>query len=371
MPFVIRKFVLIRISLESKKRILVAPLDWGLGHATRCIPVIRQLLEQDAEVIIAADKRPLELLKNEFPTLEFIVLPGYNIHYPQKGSMALQMLWQIPKLLAAIKREHAQLEEIIKQKIIDAVISDNRYGLWSKQIPCIFITHQLFIKAPFGELILHTINKRYINRYTKCWVPDIEGTGNLSGELSHNKKISLNTFFIGPLSRFSSNVTATEKWDILAILSGPEPQRSVFEKIILDELRTTKLKCLVVQGIPEKNDSKKLSGHIEIVSHLNSTEMNKMIIASELIISRPGYSTIMDLSVLGKKAIFIPTPGQTEQQYLAKKLNEEKIALFVQQNKFNLTAALTKVKSYKGFTATQPENNTLKKGIENLLRKSN
>ena len=166
------------------KRILIAPLDWGLGHATRCIPVIKYLLEKKCEVIIGADGRPLQLLQKEFPSLEFVVMPGYNIFYPKNGSMVLKIASQIPKILSGVKREHEQLQKIIKEKEIDAVISDNRFGLWSEEIPCAFITHQLMVKSPFGEKFIYELNKKYISKYTQCWIPDVKGAG-LSGDLSH------------------------------------------------------------------------------------------------------------------------------------------------------------------------------------------
>lgn len=356
----------------SRKRILVAPLDWGLGHATRCIPIIRQLVLINAEVILAADKGPLALLKDEFPQLEFIVLPGYNISYPRKVSLGISMLWQVPKVFLAIYREHKQLKTIIKEKNIDAVISDNRYGLWSKTIPCVFITHQLHIKSRWGKNILQKINSQFISKYNECWVPDFEGSNNLSGELSHKQHIPRETYFIGPLSRFTKSIFPEEKgYDILAVLSGPEPQRSVFENIILNELRSTNHKCLIVQGIPQEKETKKISENIEMVSHLNSKELNRTICTSELILSRPGYSTIMDLAILDKKAIFIPTPGQTEQEYLAKKLKSEKVAFSIEQNKFNLIEAISETVHYNGFHMIYPPQKILEERIRNLLNGAN
>lgn len=333
-----------------RKRILVAPLDWGLGHATRCIPVIKKLLENNVEVIIGADGRPLDLLKNEFPQLEHVRMPGYNIKYPHSGSMALKLFFQLPKIFYKIKEEHELLKKIIQEKKIDAVISDNRYGLWNKNIPCVFITHQLWIKAPIVENSLHTIIRYYISKYAECWIPDIEGKENLSGELSHKTKLPSNYFFIGPLSRFKKPDLASEKkYDLLVLISGPEPQRSIFETIMLKELIPSELNCLVVKGMPEKKEETNIRKGLTIVPHLDSVKTQEAILASELIISRPGYSTIMDLATLGKKAVFVPTPGQTEQEYLGKKLQNEKIAFCISQNSFSLNTCLKEIKKYEGF----------------------
>jgi hypothetical protein len=171
--------------MQQPQRILICPLDWGLGHATRCIPVIRAFLGQNAEVLIAADGRAYELLQQEFPELQFIRLKGYEIRYPSSGSMAASMLLSIPKILSGIKREHRELEKIIAEHKIDTVVSDNRYGCWNKQVKSIFITHQLMLKSPFGEGLLHRIILSHIKKYDECWIPDHAAENNLSGELSH------------------------------------------------------------------------------------------------------------------------------------------------------------------------------------------
>lgn len=356
-------------------KILVAPLDWGLGHATRCIPIIRYLLEKKCEVLIGADGRPLDLLKKEFPSLEFVRMPGYNISYPKNGSMALKIAAQIPKILSGIKGEHQLLKTIIKEKKIDAVISDNRFGLWSEEIPCVFITHQIMVKSPFGEKWIHSLNKKYISKYAACWVPDqpplsplLTKKGSLiaglSGDLAHKFPLPGNARFIGILSRFNiplnlpSKEQLTAKNSLLVILSGPEPQRTVFEKRVIDQLQNIplgplskrKLTAFIVQGITEKKERRKISEKAELVSYLTSEELQKEILASEIVLSRPGYSTVMDLAVLGKKAIFVPTPGQTEQEYLAKYFSDKKIAYSVAQKDFDFETALKESEKYSGFT---------------------
>ena len=335
-------------------RILIAPLDWGLGHATRCVPIIKYLLEKKCEVIIGADGRPLQLLRKEFPSLEFIEMPGYDISYPKSGSMVLKMALQIPKIFSGIKLEHELLKKIIKERKIDAVISDNRFGLWSREVPCIFITHQLMVKSFFGERIIHRLNKKYISKYSECWVPDDAEKNNLSGDLSHKFPLPKNAKFIGVLSRFkiplNPPLQGGNKHHLLIILSGPEPQRTVFEKKVLQQASVTSKKVLIIQGVTENNERRMISEDVEIVSHLTSDELEKEIISSEIILSRPGYSTVMDLAIMRKKAIFVPTPGQTEQEYLADYFLENKIAYSVSQNKFDLEIALRESKTYRGFT---------------------
>ena len=337
--------------MKSKKRILVAPLDWGLGHATRCIPVIKGLINNDFEVIIAADKRPLHLLMNEFPDIKTIRLPGYNVSYSQYLPMSICMLLQSVKFFFKIQKEQNMLKQIIKEYSIDGVISDNRFGLSSKQVPCIFITHQLKIKLPwwgddtFSHLI-QRINYHYIKKYTTCWIMDCEKE-NIAGELSNPFKIPKNSIYIGTRSRFIKK-ELKKKYDFIGIISGPEPQRTIFENGLIKALQNRKEKSLIVLGKPELNTEKKI-GNLTIISHLNSQKLNTAILQSELVICRSGYSTIMDLIKLEKNAFFIPTPGQTEQEYLARVLMQKKICYMQKQSEFNLELGIYKCRDFSGF----------------------
>jgi uncharacterized protein (TIGR00661 family) len=336
--------------MQEPQRILICPLDWGLGHATRCIPIIHELLRNNAEVIIAADGRPFDLLRNEFPELLFIRLKGYDINYPSTGNMVVKMLWSIPKIIKGIKKEHSALEKIIRDHRIDIVISDNRYGCWNKSVRNIFITHQLMIKSPFGENVLHRIILSHIKNFNECWIPDHETDPTLSGDLCHYYPLPSNAFFIGPLTRFdTASLQAKTEYDIMAVVSGPEPQRTLFEHLIAEQLSQSNLKAIIVRGIPEGNKKTEQKGNLTIINHLGSKEIRQAILSSRIIISRSGYSTIMDLGALNKKAIFIPTPGQTEQEYLAGYFMKKQIAYFEKQSQFDLVRALKESEKYSGF----------------------
>jgi uncharacterized protein (TIGR00661 family) len=339
--------------VKSKKRILVAPLDWGIGHATRCIPIIKALIAHNYEVVIAADDRPLHLLTTEFKELEAIRLPGYNIKYPTYLPMSLSMLLQSPKILLGIKKEKIALEEIIKDYNIDGVISDNRFGLYSETIPCVFITHQLQIQSPYFSDSIRNFNYKYINKYNVCWVMDDE-KNNLAGSLSKPNILPKNSIYIGPQSRFENQQTE-KKYDFLAIVSGPEPQRKILEKGLIKALKNRKERSLIVLGKPEVEKEEQI-GNLIIKSHLNAKELNTAILQSELIISRPGYSTVMDLAKLEKKAIFIPTPGQTEQEYLSANFMNKGICYSQNQSDFNFELALKESKNYNGFATSDNRN---------------
>lgn len=328
------------------KRILIAPLDWGLGHATRCIPIIRHLLETENEPIVAASGRSLLLLKTEFPKLETVEFEGYNISYPEGSGMAWKMFQSTPRILKRIKEERAELENLIDELKLDAVISDNRFGLYTQRIPCVYMTHQVMIKAPFFETTLYRMHANYMRKFTSVWVPDFEENG-LSGDLGHKFPLPRNGEYIGSLSRFSPSVDKL-KTDVLVIISGPEPQRTRFERMILDQLREFDGTAVAILGTPDRNFDT-IEGKVRLVSHLNAQQLEKEIAASKLIISRSGYSTIMDLSALGKQAVFVPTPGQTEQEYLAQKYHKDGIHMMMKQRDFQLQKAWDSRSGFTGF----------------------
>lgn len=345
------------------KKILICPLDWGIGHASRCVPIINKLIENNCNVIIAADHRPLAFLKKEFPDLAYIKFPGYEVSYLHNGSMTLKILSSIPKILRGIYRENKFLKIIIKRHQIDAVISDNRFGLWNRNVRCVYLTHQVMIKTSWNfkilDYLLYKIHKFFIKKYNECWIPDYEGKVNFSGDLSHKFKKHGNTFFIGPLSRFQSSFSVGEskiklspdyKYDILAMISGPEPQRTIFEEKIIAELKKNKLKAIVLRGVTEKEEQDEYDKNITIFSHLASDEIKNFIIQSRIVICRSGYSSIMDLAALGKNAIFIPTPGQTEQEYLAKYYYINRSFYYMSQKKFDLEKALEESSEFDGFS---------------------
>jgi uncharacterized protein (TIGR00661 family) len=325
----------------SNMRVLVSPLNWGLGHAARCIPIIKELIANGCEVIIAADGVCLQLLKSEFPNLTFLTAPAYNIKYSRKGtSLRWKLLRQLPRIVNAIYKEHLWLQKIIKSHRIDMVISDNRFGLYSKKVPCIYISHQLLIKTgnSFSERILQKLHYSVIKKYTECWIPDDEKNG-IGGKLSHPPEFPANAKYIGPLSRFE-NKEEDQKYDLLVILSGPEPQRTILENIIVNELESFNGKSLLVRGNENAEVIAVNNRSIEIINVARAEQLNHLVCQSKVVISRCGYTTVMDLLKLRKKAILIPTPGQTEQEYLAEYLIEKRMFYCIGQDEFSLHEAL-------------------------------
>lgn len=334
--------------MQEKKTILVAPLNWGLGHTTRCIPIIHALKEEGFQVLLGSDGVALALLRKEFPEEDAIELPSYQIEYAKKGkNFKWKMLLRSPKVIKAINEEHKLLKKLVKANKIDGVISDNRLGLYNEKIPTVFITHQLQVLSGKTTKITSALHSRYIKRFNECWVPDYADSPNLSGKLGHPKDFEIPVNYIGPISRLNKK-EEDKIYDIAVLLSGPEPQRTDLEEILLHELKRYNGDILFVRGVVEKEQTVQRHNHIKLVNYMESRELEKAINCSDLILSRSGYTTIMDLAKLGKKAFFIPTPGQTEQEYLAKRLKKKGLVPCANQEEFKLKD-LSKVKVYKGF----------------------
>jgi uncharacterized protein (TIGR00661 family) len=263
--------------------------------------------------------------------------------------LVLKILLQLPKILFSIWREHLWIKKLVEEDAIDAIISDNRLGMSSKKIPSIYITHQLYIKTgnTFTEKIAQRIHYHYIKNYNKCWVPDYEEDG-LAGMLSHPKKVPTNVEFIGPLSRLIPLQNTEPVYDLLILLSGPEPQRSIFENQIIAQLKSFSGSVFLARGLPNEKDNLNLnSKFIKVVNHIGGEDLNKVLSQSKLIIARCGYTTVMDLAAIKKTALLIPTPGQTEQEYLAKYLSEKKYFLTVRQEEFILPELFKKSAAFK------------------------
>ena len=364
-----RSAVKIIIRLEPPKRILITILDWGLGHATRCIPLIKELQKRNCVVFIATSGRAHDLLKKEFfMTVRIFEIDGYDPEYPTGDNMAWKLLRQMPKFLRIISKEQLQVEKIVERNQIDLVISDNRYGCYSKKVKSIFITHQLNIQMPnwlkWIEKKVNDKNHEYIKKFSECWIP--APVDSLIPLLTKNKD-ELNIRHIGYLSRFEKR-EIPKMYDVCGICSGPEPQRGYLDYYLTEQFKESRLKTIIVRGKTDGLGKYNNKGQRFTISNFLTTEdLNEVIEQSDIIIARPGYTTVMDLAKLGKKAIFIPTPGQTEQNYLAEELMKRGIAFYMKQEEFNLETALEESKKYTGFTNFNFDDSLLKEAVDSIL----
>ncbi len=333
-----------------KKRIFVSPLNWGLGHASRCVPIINELLRIGADPIIGADGSAAIFLKEIFPDLQFVTMPDCNVHY-KYNSMLLNIGLQLPSLIKLLNQERKIIKQIVKEYKIQGIISDNRYGIAHAGIPSVFIGHQLDIKIP-GLLISKAVNyqnRQMLAKFDSVWVPDYDSPDNLSGELSKGFK-HRDLRFIGPLSRLNTETAPLKDYQVVAILSGPEPQRTNFEKLLTTQLIKLEIPSLLVRGILKKGNDEQ-HGHLVIKNFADENEIAALIKGSELFISRSGYSSIMDLAKMkSNHLLLVPTPGQTEQEYFAKRFSENGSALTQHQQKLNLKFAWENRKKSSGLS---------------------
>ena len=309
--------------MRQSKNILIAPLNWGLGHATRCIPIIKDLQQQGYRIIIASDGGALKLLQDEFPEIEFENLPAYQITYTKRSWLnRWHLLKQVPHIIRTMKKERRLTDELIKKYDLNLIVSDNRFGVYSPKIKSIYITHQLKVLSGWTTKLTTWIHAKIYNRYDEIWVPDLAGKPNLSGKLSHfSKSINNKIKYIGILSRMKPK-ELPKKYDVLAILSGPEPQRSQLENILLEKFQTLNLKTALVRGVVDNKKYIENQHDISIFNYATGKELEQLINQSETVICRSGYTSVMDMVVMRKKILMIPTPGQDEQQYLARHLAE-------------------------------------------------
>ncbi len=319
--------------MENKRNILICPLEWGLGHAARMIALAERLRNLNFNIIVASGEEHLALFRNEIPGIDCISFPGfkpwYSRHFPQYAVLIVQA----PVLLYHIFSEHFRLKKIIRKYNIGTVISDNRFGLWNRKIKTIYITHQVRIAFPkslrileFVGLLLH---RAVIKRYSACFIPDLEDNViNMSGRLSHGIKLPDNTVYIGILSRFMDVISHPNDSPVsyrhnTVILSGPEPQRTILRHRLEMMMKAMEPETVLLGGRPESDSPGTKSENIFFYDHLRGSAMKELIAGSERIITRSGYTTIMELISLNRSALLVPTPGQTEQEYLAEWLKEK------------------------------------------------
>lgn len=322
-------------------KILVAPLNWGLGHASRCVPLIHRLLDEGHEVVIGGDGMSFTLLRKHFPKLRYVYLAPLDLHYSRSGNQTWAMLKAIPQLLLWRNKDRLMLKAILQEEHFDQVISDNRPGLYNKQVECIYITHQLQIRLTktwqWAEAIASRIHARMYTRFNKVWIPDYEDINHsLAGELSHPSNLRLSRKmtafqYIGPLSRFHSPIThkpSPINYEVVAVLSGLEPQRTLLEQELIERYNGKEERVLIVQGLVNHPNTRIKRGNLTIVPSMADAELVPALLNARHIIARSGYSTIMDLEALGLLSVgnnkplpvhieLIPTPGQPEQEYLA------------------------------------------------------
>ncbi|MEQ6125090.1 glycosyltransferase [Pseudotenacibaculum sp. MALMAid0570] len=329
------------------KKVIVAPLDWGLGHASRCVPIIKALLQNQFSPVIASDGKALAFLRKEFPDLEVLKLPSYNVTY--KKNLKWSLFKKIPSLLKTAKEERKIINRYVNENSnAVGIISDNRFGVYSSKIPSVYITHQLNVLSGIFTPITSCFHQRIIKRFDECWIPDEEGSL-YSGRLSKSKR-KLNQKYIGILSRFQKR-EVENTIDILIVLSGPEPNRSELELLLKQSFQDSEKSVVLVKGVVEEDQKEEMYRGIRVLNYMLSDELEKALNTASLVICRSGYSSIMDLVRLDKKALLIPTENQNEQEFLAEYVKEKEFFSSINEKDFSIEA-LDFTKEFKNKTET-------------------
>lgn len=321
-------------------RILVAPLDWGLGHSARCVPIIQRLIAHGAVPIIGADGGPLALLRKEFPQLEHVRIPGMDVRYSKRNNQLWSMTRQFPAMVRIVRAERAQFDRLRQQLRLHAVISDQRFGIRSPELPSVIVTHQVFPFTPLAKAALRKLNLYHVARFDRCWIMDEPEAPGLAGELSHGRTLPSNALYIGTVSRMSQPTEPVPlRHNVVAVISGPEPQRTILEQRLIEQLRDLPGDHLLVLGQPNTERHERI-GNLSIRAHLAGRELTEAMLGSRLIVSRSGYTTLMDLAAIGRSALIIPTPGQAEQEYLGELHARTGRFLVQRQDQLDVKAAL-------------------------------
>ena len=308
------------------------------------MPIIHDAIEKGHAVTIAASGPQKKLLQYYFPACNYVFIPGYHIKYSKKAWwLPVALFFQLPKIALAIYREHKWLQE--HAHAFDLVISDNRYGLFNSQLTTTFISHQLLVKAPYkwAENLIQKIQYYFINKFSACWVPDMPAYPGYAADLSHPINMpAIPVTYIGPLSQFSalnsaSNNALPIKYKYCFLLSGPEPQRSILQHLIESDASKLKDQVILIEGRPsDLPNHYKVQGSLTKLRYASGQDLLDIIMQSEFVVCRSGYSTLMELLPIHKKMILIPTPGQTEQTYLATSLADRQMAIMMEQSSFDL-----------------------------------
>jgi UDP-N-acetylglucosamine:LPS N-acetylglucosamine transferase len=341
------------------------------------VPVIRHFRNDGCEVILAGSGRSGQFLKSEFPDLQFVELQGATISYTSGNYLFFKLLASVPSFLWHTIAEYYKVRKLCKKFEIDVIVSDNRYGCRQKNLPSAIIIHQLNIRLTgqwrVFEKLAQLINCRLIHRFDECWIPDFEARNGIAGALSHPATLPENAHYIGILSRFTSMITLETdaippSIDLLFLLSGPEPQRTIFEKAIFRNLSGLEVTSVIVQGIPGSTDAVPINKNTHLFPHLESSQLLELMARASLVICRSGYSTIMDLITVGKRAVLVPTPGQPEQEYLARYLSDKKVYLSMKQENFDILYAMELSKIFPGMVIRNDETD-LEERVAGLIRK--
>jgi len=359
------------MTADRKKTILISPLNWGLGHATRMIPVINVLLKQGHRVVIGAYGSSAVLLKKECRECTHVEFPGFTPKYSVSRSQTFALMLQSVSFLFNKYKEVKRTKRLVEEFNIHLIISDNRYGVRHKKVKSIIVTHQLYpaLNGVFKlfEKPIAYIFYRWIKKFDECWIPDNVPIYGISGRLSENKFNLKNIKYAGLLSRFGEcKPDYKKRYDYVAVISGPDPWRSRFENELIRLFIRLEGESVIVRGVPEGSEEPYLFNGITMIDNLNYNALNHLMCNSRNIICRPGYSTLMDLYAMGRRALLVPTPGQPEQEYLAEHMKQKHEFIYIKHE--TLLDTGTEIFNQYDKYLSPVKNHQLKKLVEKTIK---
>ncbi|NEN22955.1 hypothetical protein G3O08_05510 [Cryomorpha ignava] len=303
------------------KRVLIAVLNWGLGHASRSVPIIDAVVRYGADVVIASNGATKTFLEQRFQHINVLEIPDKEINYGKSGA-AVGLLKRSFQQQKINNEQYAWLTRNAEDLGITHIISDNLYGVNNPVIPSAIITHQIGIVSPFFKSQFDKHLAVWLKKFDEVWIPDEPGELSLAGKMLDNKFFDGKTFYLGHISRFRKLPGIEKDIDHLVILSGPEPQRTFLERKIAKKLEKLPGRHIIVRGRID-SDVVPPSTKIEYHSFLHEKQLELFIARAKMVICRSGYTSILDMVRMDANACFIPTPQQPEQKYLAKRMKEK------------------------------------------------
>lgn len=355
-------------------KVFFGVLNMGLGHATRSLPLINEFQRRGWQIAIGSNGRALAFLRNELsPETLFLETPSYEIRYSRSDRFVSNLLFQIPRVAWRIGAEQRFCRQMARKIKPDLIISDNCYGLHHRDIPSYFISHQIYFALPKGWQMFTGFagapNRYFHGKYKAVIIPDLPGAdgGLLSGELSRIPDSATDYHYTGILSSVAQGKPQNDI-DLLISISGPEPQRTILEKRILKDVEAIEGNKVLLLGKPEKSELLFQRPGLRVYSHLPREKMQQMMRDARMIVSRSGYSTLMELLELNKRAFFIPTPGQTEQVYLAERFRRQGHYFSVAQKRLDLPANLQEAEKYPGLKVSNTTADTVRHIFNDILK---
>jgi len=337
-------------------RIMYAVCSWGYGHVTRSLPIIRRFIKEGHEVVCVATGQPRYMLEQELGhfdnQVEIVDVKDYPLPYTQNpDAFFFKFLATSPTMLIRIQKENDWVAKDTARRKYDLIVSDNRYGIYNKRVPSFLMTHQLRMLAPGRVRFMEWGTEKFVSffqdYFTKFIVPDFE-EDDLCGDLCHNltqyKKGKI--AYIGVISDFPYDPTMEKDLDGYISISGPEPQRTSYERTLRKQVGELKGKWIMSLG--KKKAPVERIGNVKVVPYLTTKDRAETLSRTDFVITRSGYTTLMDICMGGHKALLSPTPGQTEQEYLSAIHNKKGTWYSVDQDKIDLLEGIKKAKKFTG-----------------------